>query len=91
LEVELKVDGVFREIARAIVSERNTDEEWAELESDDMFQEGPYVGGYDALEEAFTFSYYADDGREYWFQLMLAEIQEVAAGTRTTVDSRPAE
>jgi hypothetical protein len=56
-----------------------------------MFQEGPYVGGYDAIEAAFTFSYYADDHSEYWFQLTLAEIQEVATGTRTTVDIRAAE
>ena len=89
--MELKVDDLFREMARSIVSEGNTDEEWAEIESDDMFQEGPYVGGYDAIEEAFTFSYYADDGNEYWFQLTLGEIQEVATGSRTTVEMRPAE
>jgi 5S rRNA maturation endonuclease (ribonuclease M5) len=44
--MELRLDGTFREIARAIVVEGKTDDaERSEIESDDMFQSRPYVGG----------------------------------------------
>lgn len=66
-------------MARSILGEGHTDGEWADIESDDMFQEGPYVGGCDAIEEAFPFSYYADDSRKYWFQLRTAR-RGVSAG-----------
>ena len=65
-----------------------TDEEWAEYESDDEFQTEHLVGGYDATESAFCFSVYDNTGSEWWFQLTLAEVAEVAAGDRTSVDVR---
>ena len=39
------------------------------MESCDMFQEAPYVGGFETIENAFCFSVYDEDGAEYWFQL----------------------
>jgi hypothetical protein len=79
----------FRSLCREIVAENQTEEEWAEMESDDMFQSESYVGGYDADEEAFCFSHYAPDGEEYWFQVTLPEVQEVAAGGNPVVEVRP--
>ena len=88
--MELKVDDGLRQIAREIVNEEKDDAEWSEIESDDMFQRGPYVGGYDATEQAFTFSYYDAADNEFWFQLTLDEIKDLAAGKRDAVDMRPA-
>ncbi|HEV8262860.1 MAG TPA: hypothetical protein VGQ19_19155 [Burkholderiales bacterium] len=88
--MKLTIDDHFREIAQSILAEGRSDEEWSEIESDDMFQSGPYVGGYEATEAAFTFSYYDDDQKEYWFQLTLDEMKDVAEGKRTTIEARPA-
>lgn len=89
--MELQVNGELRQICREILAANKTEEEWAEIESDDMFQSGSFVGGFDADERAFCFSYY-DAGRdEYWFQLTLDEAREVAAGELQTVSARRAE
>ena len=88
--MQIVPDEEFLAICREIVAEDHSDEEWAEIESDDMFQTDSYCGGYDAIEEAFTFSYYAPDGEEYWFQLTLAEINALAAGRQISIEGRPA-
>ena len=88
--MQLAIDSEFRSICRAIVAENQTEEEWAEAESDDMFQSESYEGGFDADEEAFCFSYYAPDGQEYWFQVTLAEVKAAAAGENPVIDARPA-
>lgn len=75
--------GDFLTLARKILAENKTISEWALLESDDMFQSGKYVGGFDGTEMEFTFSVYEDD-EEYWFQLSLEEISEVISGKKTT-------
>jgi hypothetical protein len=62
-----------------IVDTNRTEAEWGAVESDDMFERGPYVGGYDADERAFTFSVHADDG-ELWFQFTLDEARSIVAG-----------
>lgn len=78
--MKLIIDELLTSIFEQILAENKTDDEWAEIESDDMFQNRTYVGGYDADEEAFCFSFYADEG-EYWFQLTLDEIKEAVKGT----------
>ena len=89
--MELTIDSEFRSICQEIVAENQTEEEWAEVESDDMFQSENYVGGFDADEEAFCFSYYAPDGQEYWFQFTLDEAKAVTAGETPVIEIRPAE
>lgn len=86
--MQLAIDSEFRTICREIVAENQTEEEWAEAESDDMFQSESYEGGYDADEEAFCFSHYAPDGQEYWFQLTLAEAKAVAKGEDPVIEIR---
>ena len=81
--MKLQLDDTFLQIARSIVAEGKTVKEWAEIESDDMFQSGAYVGGYDATEQAFTFSFYGES--EYWFQLTLDEIRNVCGGQKLCV------
>ena len=88
--MDYKVDTVLREIAIQILAEGRSEEEWAEIESDDMFQSGNCVGGFDADEMAFCFSVYLDK-KEYWFQITLDEVSEIANGLLETVDARLAE
>lgn len=89
--MQIPLDEEFRSICHAIVAENRSDEEWAEIEADDYFQEESYTGGYDAIEEAFTFSFYPPEGGELWFQLTLREVERVAAGELHSLEARPAE
>jgi hypothetical protein len=88
--MQIVPDDEFLAICREIAMTDHGEDEWAEIESDDMFQTDSYTGGYDATEEAFTFSYYAPDGEEYWFQLTLAEVKALAAGQQVAIEGRPA-
>lgn len=80
----------FVEICETIVSHGKSIEAWAELESDDMFQSKNFIGGFDATEMAFCFSYYDPTGQEYWFQLTLSEIEDIARGRTKSIEARPA-
>lgn len=89
--MDLPVNDDLRSICQQIVQEGKTDEEWNEIAASDWFQTDTVTGGYEGLEDGFTFSFYPPDGGdELWFQLTLAEAAEVAAGTRTVVEARPA-
>jgi hypothetical protein len=77
--MEHSFDESFISICRDILSEGKTIEEWALIESSDMFQTEKYIGGFDATEMEFTFSLY-EDGREYWFQMPLSNIEDVVNG-----------
>jgi len=87
---EFPVDDIFRGICAQIASEGLHESQWAEVESDDMFQVGDYEGGFDADESAFCFSVHSSDG-EWWFQLTLDEIVDVVERRRGTFEARPAE
>jgi hypothetical protein len=52
--MELSVSPEFRTLCREIAGENRSEEEWAEIESDDVFQSENYAGGFDAMEEAFA-------------------------------------
>jgi hypothetical protein len=86
--VDILVTQEFVGICSKIVAERRTDDEWSQIESDDMFQSDSFVGGFDATEMAFCFSYYDPSGHEYWFQLTTGEIEDVAAGRVTSINAR---
>lgn len=86
----LPVDADLAAIVADIVGENRAELEWAAFEGDDMFQRGPYVGGYEEPERAFTFSFDGKDG-EWWFQFTLDEARAIAEGRQTSVDARPAE
>ncbi len=87
----IQLDDEFVGICREIVGRNLSEPEWAEIESDDEFQSVAYRGGFDATEKAFCFSYYDEDSREYWFQLSLAEVHQVAAGALCETAARTAE
>lgn len=89
--MHVQVGDELRQICRRILAEGLSEHEWAERESDDMFQSRAYAGGYDATEMAFCFSYYAPDDSELWFQMTLGEVAEIAEGKLTEVPARPAD
>ena len=76
-------------IFRKIVEENKSNDEWAEVESDDMFQTVHYSGGFDATEMAFCFSHFDPNGGEFWFQLSLDEVSSVANAGEGEVEVRP--
>ncbi len=73
----------------AICQEIIKDEGEAMIPSDDLLNAGPYVGGYETIENAFCFSVRRD--QEYWFQITLDEAKEIAEGRLSEVEIRPAE
>jgi len=75
----------FKEICNNIIFENKTLDEWAEIESDDMFSNENYTGGFDATEMEFCFSVFVDK-KEYWFQIPLSQIIEITKGTITELD-----
>lgn len=86
----IKIDDDFRSIADEIIIANNTVDQWAQLESDDMFHAGLFEGGFDETERAFCFSYENDAG-EFWFQLTLYEIERVSRGEITEIEARSAD
>lgn len=89
--MNIPVTDEFKGVCSEIVAQGKTDDEWAAVESDDMFQTQNYVGGFDATEMAFCFSYFDPQGTEYWFQLTRSEVSEVAAGRKSSIELRPAD
>jgi hypothetical protein len=78
--VQLPVPAEFRDVCVSIAADKRTIDAWRAIESDDMFQSKHFCGGFDTTDDAFCFSYYAADGSEYWFQLILSEVASVASG-----------
>ena len=71
-----KIEEDLRIICREILEEKKSLVQWAEIESDDMFQRGNYLGGFDATEKEFCFSLFLDNN-EYWFQFSLYDAEEI--------------
>ena len=86
--IQIPFDDALHAILTSIAAERRSKVEWAAIESSDMFQTTSYAGGYDATEQAFCFSYYAPDGREYWFQLTLEDVDTLLKGSKATIEAR---
>ena len=84
------VDDEFNNICQQIVTEKFTPEQWREVESDDEFQSVHFCGGYDADEDAFCFSYYDVEGKEWWFHLTLPEVQKVLRCETNQIELRAA-
>jgi predicted PP-loop superfamily ATPase len=80
---EIHIDEQLLSICSDILKENLSVEEWAEIESDDMFQTENYEGGFDGTEKEFVFSFYDDN--EYWFQMTLQQVKEVSSGQLKSV------
>ncbi len=77
-------------ICEEIVAENKNIDQWAEIESSDMFQKGNYEGGFDATEMEFCFSVFLDNC-EYWFQISLEQVEKIYLRQLNNIDIRPAE
>lgn len=88
MKIEVTIE--FQEICRQILAENRSEEEWALIENDDGFQTKHYVGGFDATEMAFCFSYFDASSSEFWFQCTLAQVNEIAGGCVSELDALPA-
>jgi hypothetical protein len=74
----------LRSICKEIVAKNLSIEDWCLIESDDMFQTDFFQGGFDATEGEFTFAYFADN--EYWFQLSLDDVDQIANGSEPLIE-----
>ena len=75
----------FISICRVILEENKSEKEWAEIESDDMFQEENYEGGFDETEMKFCFSVF-ENGEEFWFQFPLNKVQSFIENGETEIE-----
>ena len=85
-----KFENDFYSITEEIISEKKNIEEWAEMESDDMFHRGNYEGGFDSTEMEFCFRVIIN-AVEYWFQLSLQQVEKIFLRQLDEVDVRLAE
>jgi len=76
--MKIPIEPELRKICVQIESEGLTVQQWAEIESDDQFQMGQYVGGFDADEGAFCFTHVSSDQTEHWFQFSLETALAIA-------------
>ena len=88
---QIQANDDLRAICREIVAEGKNLTEWDRVESCDAFQHGSFVGGYDACEQEFTFSYYDASKKEWWFSFSLPIAEKIARGDEYWLDlSEPA-
>ena len=89
--MDIPINTDLRTICQEIENKGLQEAQWAELESDDMFQLGCFVGGYDADEQEFCFSYYAPSKAEYWFQFSIEVAINISQGNNPSLLGRAAE
>lgn len=85
----IPINEELKSICRQILEQNYSLEEWAGIESDDMFQTDSFEGGFDATENEFVFSYFGD--KEYWFQLSMSEVTRIINGDDLKIKSISAE
>lgn len=83
-------DNEFNEILERIILTNKSEEEWDLIESCDYFQTPHYVGGWDATEQAFCFSFYDGEKQEHWFQLSMEQIVQIKEGKLKEISLRKA-
>ncbi len=85
----IPINEELKSICCQIIEQNLSLEEWAGIESDDMFQTNSFEGGFDATEKEFVFSYFGD--KEYWFQLSLILVARINNGDFLNLNGLPAE
>ncbi len=85
MEIPISIEEELTGICKDILAENNSEQQWAEIESGDMFQTTMFCGGYDADENEFCFSYFSSDGNEYWFQISLSDVSDIASGSTVKI------
>lgn len=85
--MKIKIDNEFLEICNTIVGYNRSEKEWSHYDISDMFQTENYCGGFESIEDEFTFSYFGL-GQEYWFQLSLEKIKSICEGKIKEIEAR---
>eukprot|EP00767_Chilomastix_cuspidata_P000356 gnl/Chilomastix_cuspidata/10848.p1 GENE.gnl/Chilomastix_cuspidata/10848~~gnl/Chilomastix_cuspidata/10848.p1 ORF type:complete len:107 (-),score=2.63 gnl/Chilomastix_cuspidata/10848:39-332(-) len=71
----------FKNILKEIQDQRWSLSEWAGHEADDWFQTDHFHGGFEADESyedgEFNFSFYDNNGKEWWFTFRLEEVERL--------------
>ena len=91
MEIKHQIDSEFISICEQILKENLDLNDWNLIESSDQFQTEQYCGGFDGTEKEFTFSYYNENGIEFWFQLPLTDIEKVKKRIIKEIGIRKAE
>ncbi|CAN0197937.1 unnamed protein product [Discosporangium mesarthrocarpum] len=81
-----KIEPELLEICKEILIEDKTLAEWSEIECGDWFQTENYIGGFEAEEQEFTFSYYDEEGKEFWFQINMEQVTGITNGQIKEID-----
>lgn len=88
-KMKLKINDEFKKICTEIVKENWDVNQWADHEAGDWFQTKNYAGGFDATEMEFCFSYFDENGDEYWFQFPLEDVNKILNGEISEIEMRP--
>ena len=89
--MEIPISQELEVICSQITNKHYSVEQWAEIESCDMFQSTSYCGGFDADENEFCFSFYSTNGNEYWFQFSLTTANKITNGERPILSGKVAD
>ena len=88
--MQIPTNEELRTICQTIIGENMSVEQWAEIESSDMFQSPSFCGGFDADEGVFLFSWYCNGKDEFWFPMSIELAGEIANGGSPRIVGSPA-
>jgi hypothetical protein len=88
IQLDPEAAAQLRAICQVIVARKLSIAGWAAVESSDEFQSGRLIGGFEAIEGLFVFSYFDADGAEWWFDITLERASAVASGESVTFPMR---
>ncbi|APZ47430.1 hypothetical protein BW723_14550 [Polaribacter reichenbachii] len=91
MEITHKINNEFILICKEILRENLDLKEWNLIESCDQFQTENYCGGFEGIEDEFTFSFFNKNREEFWFQITLSDIEKVEKGIIKEIAIRKAE
>jgi len=78
--MDIPIEDELKSICIEIVNQDYSTHQWLEIESSDMFQSSSFVGGFDADEVEFCFSYFDENRTEFWFQFTLDQAKSISKG-----------
>jgi len=87
--MEIKVDEQLKGILEEIKGFDYSVDQWAEIESDDMFQTQSYCGGFDGDAKSFYFRYFTKAGDQFWFDFRLEDITSLLSGAIPVLNLAP--
>lgn len=88
--MDIPIEDELIDICEEIIEQNKSEQQWAEIESGDMFQSAMFCGGFDADENKFCFSYFSSTGSEYWFQFGLSIAKRIASRSSVTISGEHA-